>query len=162
MAFSAPRAAASRSESAKTTFGDLPPSSSDTFFNVFAARAINPFPTSVDPVNTIASTPGLSTIALPTTEPRPGITFSTPGGSPHSFAYSANFRSDSEVFEAGLMTTVLPHASAGAIFQTASISGKFHGVIAPTTPTGSRRVYVNALSAIGIVSPVTLPLQPAK
>src|SRR6185503_21160810 len=101
-------------------------------------------------------------MALPTTEPRPGITFSTPAGSPASLAYSANFSSDSDVFEAGLMTTVFPHASAGAIFHTASMSGKFHGVIAPTTPTGSRSVYVNALSAIGIVSPVTFPDQPAK
>src|SRR6478672_5320515 len=101
-------------------------------------------------------------MALPTTEPRPGITFSTPAGRPHSFAYSANFSSDSDVFDAGLITTVLPHASAGAIFQTASISGKFHGVIAPTTPIGSRSVYVNAFSATGIVSPVTLPDQPAK
>src|SRR4051794_22866862 len=101
-------------------------------------------------------------MASPTTLPRPGITLSTPAGRPHSLAYSANFSSDSDVFDAGLMTTVLPHASAGAIFQTASISGKFHGVMAPTTPTGSRRVYVNALSAMGIVSPVTLPLQPAK
>ncbi len=57
---------------------------------------------------------------------------------------------------------MLPHASAGAIFHTASISGKFHGVIAPTTPTGSRSVYVNAPSCTGIVSPVTLPAQPAK
>src|ERR1700694_2727637 len=101
-------------------------------------------------------------MALPTTVPRPGITFSTPAGRPHSFAYSANFRSESEVFEAGLMMTVLPHASAGAIFHTASISGKFHGTIAPTTPTGSRSVYAKALSWIGIVSPVTLPDHPAK
>src|SRR5688572_14032565 len=100
-------------------------------------------------------------MAFPTTLPRPGMTFSTPAGSPHSRAYSANFSSESDVFDAGLMTTVLPQASAGAIFQTASISGKFHGVIAPTTPTGSRRVYVKALSAIGIVSPVTFPDQPA-
>ena len=50
-------------------------------------------------------------MALPTTLPRPGITFSTPAGSPASFAYSANFSSDSAVFDAGLMTTVLPHAS---------------------------------------------------
>ena len=47
---------------------------------------------------------------------------------------------ESEVFSAGLRTTVFPHASAGAIFQTASMSGKFHAVIAPTTPTGSRSV----------------------
>src|SRR6185503_11080502 len=101
-------------------------------------------------------------MALPTTLPRPGMTFSTPGGSPHSLAYSANLSSDSDVFDAGLMTTVFPVASAGAIFQTASMSGKFHGVIAPTTPTGSRSVYVNALSEIGSVSPVTFPDQPAK
>src|SRR5947209_16656456 len=101
-------------------------------------------------------------MAFPTTLPRPGTTFKTPAGSPHSRAYSANFSSDKDVFDAGLMTTVFPHASAGAIFHTASISGKFHGVIAPTTPIGSRSVYVNALSAIGIVSPVTLPLHPAK
>src|SRR5688500_1518502 len=101
-------------------------------------------------------------MALPTTLPRPGTTLSTPAGNPHSFAYSANLSSESDVFDAGLITTVFPHASAGAIFHTASISGKFHGVIAPMTPTGSRSVYVNALSATGIVSPVTLPDQPAK
>src|SRR5882672_1510375 len=101
-------------------------------------------------------------MALPTTLPRPGMTLRTPAGRPHSFAYSANLSSESAVLDAGLMTTVLPHASAGAIFHTASMSGKFHGVIAPTTPTGSRNVYVKALSATGIVSPVTLPDQPAK
>ena len=140
MALSAPRAAASRSASANTMFGDLPPSSSDTFFSVFAARAISCLPTSVEPVKAMASMPGWSTMALPTTLPRPGTTFSTPAGRPHSFAYSANFNRESEVFDAGLTTTVLPHASAGAIFHTASMSGKFHGVIAPTTPSGSRRV----------------------
>ena len=34
-----------------------------------------------------------------------------------------------------------PAASAGAIFHAAIASGKFHGMIWPTTPTGSRRVY---------------------
>ena len=29
-----------------------------------------------------------------------------------------------------------PAASAGATFRTASTSGKFHGLIAPTTPIG--------------------------
>src|SRR5574342_614965 len=101
-------------------------------------------------------------MALPTTLPLPGTTLSTPAGRPHSCAYSANLSIDSGVFVAGFNTTVLPHASAGAIFHTASIIGKFHGVMAPTTPTGSRSVYVNAFSATGIVSPVTFPDQPAK
>jgi hypothetical protein len=39
---------------------------------------------------------------------------------------------------AGLKTTVSPHTSAGAIFQLGMAMGKFHGVIAPTTPTGMR------------------------
>ena len=43
---------------------------------------------------------------------------------------------DVGVSSAGLSTTVLPHASAGAIFQDSSISGKFHGEIAATTPAG--------------------------
>ena len=41
---------------------------------------------------------------------------------------------------AGLTTNVQPAASAGASFQVSSSTGEFHGVIAPTTPTGSRRV----------------------
>src|SRR5207245_1608423 len=56
-------------------------------------------------------------MAFPTTLPRPGMMLSTPGGKPHSRAYSPNFSSESDVFDAGLMTTVLPHASAGAIYD---------------------------------------------
>ena len=41
---------------------------------------------------------------------------------------------------AGFRTTVFPHASAGAIFQDSSISGKFQGAIATTTPAGSKEV----------------------
>ncbi len=37
---------------------------------------------------------------------------------------------------------VLPTTSAGAIFHTASSNGKFHGVIAPTTPIGVNRVII--------------------
>ena len=36
--------------------------------------------------------------------------------------------------------TVLPQASAGAIFQTAMVSGPFHGMIPAQTPSGSRTV----------------------
>ena len=38
----------------------------------------------------------------------------------------------------GLSTTAFPSASAGAITRMPSTSGKFHGVITPTTPTGTR------------------------
>ncbi|MCY1182637.1 hypothetical protein D9M71_626490 [compost metagenome] len=41
-------------------------------------------------------------------------------------------------FSDGLRITELPVDSAGPSFQHAIISGKFHGTMAPTTPTGSR------------------------
>ena len=44
----------------------------------------------------------------------------------------------SGVYSAGLRTTVLPSAIAGAIFQASISSGKFHGMIWPQTPTGTR------------------------
>ena len=45
----------------------------------------------------------------------------------------------SGVAEAGFSTTVQPAAMAGAIFLVIMLAGKFHGVIAPTTPNGCRR-----------------------
>ena len=39
---------------------------------------------------------------------------------------------------AGLATTVLPTASAGAILFASSVNGKFQGMMAPTTPSGRR------------------------
>ncbi|MNH39094.1 hypothetical protein D3C79_1002140 [compost metagenome] len=41
-------------------------------------------------------------------------------------------------FSEGLSTTELPVARAGPSFQQAISSGKFHGTMAATTPTGSR------------------------
>jgi hypothetical protein len=41
---------------------------------------------------------------------------------------------------AGFRRTTQPAASAAATFQVASRNGKFQGVMAATTPTGSRKV----------------------
>ena len=65
---------------------------------------------------------------------------STPGGRPASSASSPIRSADSEVSSAGFITMVQPQASAGASFHIPIISGKFHGTIAATTPTGSRTV----------------------
>jgi len=46
----------------------------------------------------------------------------------------------SGVSSAGLCTTVLPAARAAAILLLDRTSGKLNGVMAPTTPRGSRRV----------------------
>jgi hypothetical protein len=42
------------------------------------------------------------------------------------------------VFGSLLRTAVLPSTSAGPSERIASTSGKFHGVITPTTPIGTR------------------------
>ena len=60
----------------------------------------------------------------------------TPGGRPASTQISAKASAVSGVYSAGLSTTVLPQASAGAIFQASISSGKFQGMICPQTPTG--------------------------
>ncbi len=51
---------------------------------------------------------------------------------------SASTKALSGATSDGLSTTVQPAASAGATFSVIWLSGKFHGVMAPTTPTGSR------------------------
>ena len=60
----------------------------------------------------------------------------TPGGSPACRQISANSSAVSGVVSAGLSTTVLPQASAGAIFHASISSGKFHGMTCPATPSG--------------------------
>ncbi len=81
-------AAASRSASAKTTFADLPPSSSVTRLILSAAAAAIRRPTSVDPVKAILATSGCSTSRCPQTEPGPATTLTTPSGSPAAAAIS--------------------------------------------------------------------------
>ena len=93
-------------------------------------------PTSVEPVKAILSTPGCATSAAPV-PPSPVMMLTTPGGRSASAQISASSSAVSGVVSAGLSTTVLPHASAGAIFQAAISSGKFQGMIEPTTPTGA-------------------------
>jgi hypothetical protein len=85
-------------------------------------------PTSVDPVNAILSTPGCSTSIEPTL-PSPVTMFTTPGGRPAAVHSSAKARAVMDVNSAGFRTTVLPMASAGAIFQESISRGKFQGMI---------------------------------
>ncbi len=120
--------------------GDLPPSSSDTRLRFPAAALTMSLPTSVDPVNATLSTPGCSARAAPAVSPKPVTMLTTPSGMPDSAMSSPKRNADKGVCSAGLRTIVHPAASAGASFQAAIMSGKFHGMIWPTTPTGSRSV----------------------
>ena len=63
--------------------------------------------------------------------------FTTPLGNPASSINSAKYNAESGVCSAGLSTIVHPVASAAPIFHIAMSRGKFHGMICPTTPTGS-------------------------
>ncbi len=61
-------------------------------------------------------------------------------------------------FSAGLRTMEQPTASAGAIFQVSRVSGKFHGVTAPTTPAGSRSIMAHEESPTLGISSSTLSM----
>ncbi len=97
-------------------------------------------PTPVEPVKQTLRTSGCVTNRSPTTEPLPGTMVSTPSGRPASTASSPIRMAVSGVSSAGLSTTVLPAASAGAKPHAAIGIGKFQGTMMPTTPSGSWKV----------------------
>ena len=87
----------------------------------------------------------------------------TPGGKPAFSNSSTNSSVEAEACSDGLMTTVLPAASAGASFQVSSSSGEFHGTMQTTTPSGSRRVKLNMAGlSIGSTPPSILSASPPK
>ncbi|CRF29100.1 Uncharacterised protein [Mycobacterium tuberculosis] len=132
----APSAAFSRSASSNTRSGACPPSSIDTFFIVSADWRTSSLPTSVEPVKVILRTTGLA-IKVPTTsEAEPFTRFATPLGTPASCSALNTSMAASGVADAALRMIVQPAASAGASLRVIIAIGKFHGVIAPTTPTG--------------------------
>ncbi|MCY1396290.1 hypothetical protein D3C76_1390490 [compost metagenome] len=93
------------------------------------------------PVKASLSTSGCSANGAPASGPRPVTRLNTPSGSPTSWMMAASSSALSGVSSEGLSTRVQPAASAGATFHAAISSGKFHGMIAPTTPTGSRSTH---------------------
>ena len=119
----APSAAASRSASANTTNGALPPSSRCTRLSVPAASAITLRPARGEPVTEISATSGWRASAPPVSGPGPGRTLRIPGGTPASSASRPSMSEVSGVSSEGLSTTALPAASAGPIFQAAMFSG---------------------------------------
>jgi hypothetical protein len=116
-------------------FAALPPSSSVSFFPLPLTERMISLPTSVEPVKAILSTSGCWTSSAPAL-PSPVTMLTTPAGSSAWRSTSAKRSAVRGVDSAGLSTTVLPAASAGAIFQESMRSGKFHGMICPATPSG--------------------------
>ena len=121
---------------------------------VGAHCAISTRPISVEPVNVSMRTSGFEVSSLPIALALPVMTLNTPFGIPASSASAASARAVRGVSEAGLHTTVHPTASAGATFRVIMAAGKFHGVMAATTPTGCLMTMTRASALkVGMVSP---------
>jgi len=132
------RAAATRSQSANTSSGPLPPSSAVKGTRLRAAGSPIARPVSGDPVKEMRCAAGCATSAAPTSSPNPCTTLKTPGGKPASSARSARMEHESGDHSAGFRITVQPAASAGAVFQVESMNGAFQGVITTAGPLGMR------------------------
>ena len=120
--------------------GALPPSSSDSFLSVPAEARARCLPTGVEPVKVILRTRASSSHTSTTSgvRSREAVTrLMVPAGKPASSASATSAAAVSGVSSAGFATTVQPAASAGASLRAIMASGKFQGVIAATTPTGS-------------------------
>ena len=111
-------------------------------------------PTAVEPVKDTTGMLGSVTSASPTSAP-PTTTWSRPSGSPASRNTAANIAPPmTGVCGSGLRTTAFPSASAGATTRMPRTDGEFHGVIAPMTPTGTRRtIERRPLTADGMSEP---------
>ena len=127
------------STSSSTTWADLPPSSRNTRVMLLLAAAMTLRPVSVDPVKLTMSTLGSVTMAAPMSLSDDVTTLNTPAGMSVCSATSrASAIAVHGVSGAGLSTTVHPAASAGATLARLIWVGTFQGVMAATTPTGSR------------------------
>src|SRR5580704_19502360 len=116
--------------------GFFPPISSLMRRRRLDASAWSHSPTPHDPVNETARNAGAAMSDFPSVPPEPATKFTTPLGMPASRHASTMRHAHRGASDAGLMTTVLPQISAGAIFQAGIAMGKFQGVISPTTPIG--------------------------
>jgi hypothetical protein len=96
-------------------------------------------PVADSPVKVIASTPGCRVRNSPAESGPEAVhevedSVRDAGGGHHLGQHGRRRRG----LLAGLTTTALPHASAGATFQVSSSSGRFHGTTMATTPDGLR------------------------
>ena len=136
MPLTMPSTAWSSGASSKTMLAALPPSSRVSALSVPGDALAIRLPISVEPVNATLSTPGWVTSAIPIS-PGPGDDVDD---ARRQVGLAADVgeqqRATAGVVDAGLRTTVLPAARAGAIFQASISSGKFHGMIWAATPSG--------------------------
>ena len=97
-------------------------------------------PTAVEPVKDSLRTTGLAHSSVPTSRElsTPAVTtLSRPAGKPACSARATSANAENGVCGAGLSTMAQPAASAGPALRVIIAEGKFQGVMAAVTPTGS-------------------------
>ena len=129
------------SASGITISGELEPSSMVTFLR--PAVLVMCSPTSRLPVKVILRTRGSATSASPIWLPEPVTHCTASGGTPASSSTSVSLRAERGVSVAGLMMTELPAAMAGPTLWATRFRGKLKGLMATTTPHGTRMVKPN-------------------
>ena len=117
-----------------------------------AALLYTILPVSTEPVKVTLRTSLCATSGAPQPGPSPERMLSTPGGSTWFITWQARSTA-SGASSADFTTTVLPATIAGAILSAISKSGTFQGMMAPTTPSGSRCVMVIEPGLNGTLSP---------
>ena len=115
---------------------------------------ISNLPISVEPVKVSLRTVGFQVSSPPISWTRPVTQEKTPFGTPARSANSHSAKAEKGVAVAGFNTIVQPAARAGPALRVIIAAGKFHGVIAATTPIGSLMTTMRLSEACaGIMSP---------
>ena len=108
--------------------------------SVLAASAMLLIPTGVLPVKLYRSIPGWLASMGPIWLPEPVTHCRTPSGKPASFESAVSFKRPRGLSIEGLTITALPIMRAGPTFKPKRSKGKLNGIIAASTPRGSRTV----------------------
>ena len=125
------------------------------------AEAATLRPVGTEPVKLTAPTPGWTARAAAGSA-NPWTTWTRSAGTPASTQAATNASQHAGACSLGLITMPLPASRAGKIFHDGMATGKFQGVIIPTTPTGWRVVQASlSPSSDGTVSPQALAPWPA-
>ncbi len=124
-----------RSADGITMNGSLPPSSSTTFLISLPAMAATDCPAGPDPVSVAATTRPSRRIGSTRAEPTSRV-WNGPAGKPARANRSCMNSAVCGTFEACLSSPTLPAIRAGAANRMACQSGKFHGMMASTGPSG--------------------------
>src|SRR5207245_614427 len=131
-------AARSRSASWRPRWRSLPPSARTVFVSIAPAMRATARPAGALPVSVTAFTDGCSitpsTCWLPIIKVRKRFS-----GKPAWQKIFSIASAQPGTFEACLSTAPLPAMSAGAAKRKTCQNGKFHGITASTTPSGSKR-----------------------